>query len=150
MQITGQHDFTASPDEVWAAICDPSILKSCIAQCEEIRQLSATEWHGSAKVKIGPLGVPFKGIILLSNVVPATSYTINITATSWVGTSHGSADVSIAPGDKGTTLAYTANVAIGIKMLDKAMGLASDVANRLAISFFNRLNDEIIRRRSAL
>lgn len=139
MRITGAYPFTASPEQVWRLIRDPAALKASIPQCESMTQLDETHWQGSARVKIGPVSTLFKGDITLSNLVPPHSYTIGIKATSWLGQSSGSADVSLQESESGTILHYTAEVLIGIKALDKAMDMASGLARTLADKFFARL-----------
>jgi uncharacterized protein len=149
MQVNGRYFFAASPEQVWEAICDPATLKQCIPQCDHIERRSTTEWYGTAKVKIGPLGVPFEGLITLHDVIAPESYTLRIAAKSWVGTSHGQSQVTLMPEGAGTVLTYQAEANIGIKLLDKAMDRAEGLAHKLSDSFFGRLA-EVIKARANL
>lgn len=139
MELAGRYPFPAPPLVVWETICDPAALKQCIPQCESIERVSDTEWRGTAKVKIGPVSVPFEGFITLSNVKAPESYTLTIVAKSWMGSSQGSADVVLSPDGAGTMLDYKARVSLGIKLLDKAMEKADKLAKHLADAFFARL-----------
>jgi uncharacterized protein len=144
MQISGTYAFAAPPATVWAAIYEPQTLKACIPQCEKIERVRPDFWLGRAVVGIGPLTVGFDGEITLSDVTPPERYIISILAKSWMGKANGSAAVNlVATAQGGTELRYTANVQIGIKLLDKAMTLAEGVAKDLADKFFSRLVLEI-------
>jgi len=146
MNLTGRYPFAAPPELVWETICDPAALKACIPQCHDIQQTSPTQWVGQAKVKVGPLGANFEGHITLSNMNPPHSYTLAITAKSWIGTSQGQADVLLTPENGGTTLSYTAKVSVGIKLLDKAMDKADGLARHLSDIFFARLAEVVAER----
>lgn len=140
MDVSGQQLFKASPYAVWQGICDPEALKACIPQCDSIVRLSDTKWHGTAKVKVGPFKILFSGDITLSEVNPPQSYVMTLVTHSKIGSAHGTAHVQIAPTAEGQTrLTYTATAHIGIKMLDKAMSLAAQLAQDLADTFFTRL-----------
>ena len=147
MKCTGQFLFDASPDSVWAAIYNPAMLKACIPQCESITPLTPTTWQGVAKVKIGFLPIRFTGDITLSELNPPHSYIIAMVAHGFVGTADGVAHVRLEPAAEGTVLHYEAEVKIGIKMLNKALNLASGLAEELATHFFERLNTLIQQQR---
>lgn len=148
MDISGRYPFPAPPELVWETICDPEALKACIPQCTDIKQLSPTAWEGQARVKVGPFGVNFEGFITLLNMNPPHSYTLAITAKSWVGTSEGHADVVLTPENGGTMLSYNGRVTVGIKLLDKAMDKAEGLARHLADAFFARLADVVAERKA--
>ncbi len=143
MDITGTYHFAASPEDVWRVICDPVALKQSIPQCESIERINETQWRGTARVKVGPLSTLFSGLVTLTNLNPPSSYTITIEAESWMGHSNGTADVTLVASATGTKLTYTAHVKVGIKALDKAMGLATGLAHSLADKFFARLAEAI-------
>lgn len=147
MEISGNHFFAATPEEVWQIICDPVVLKQSIPQCETMERLNETQWQGTARLKIGPFSTLFSGLITLSNLNPPHSYTISIEARSWLGNSTGSADVRLENSDNGTRLHYDARAVIGISLLDKAAGMASGMAQSIAEKFFNRLADIIAQQR---
>ena len=147
MNISGTFAFNATPDEVWAAIYDPATLKASIPQCDEITLQRPDFWLGRASVKIGTFSVHFDGTVTLTDITPPEHYTIHIAAKGWVGKADGSAHVILTPQESGTQLTYSAEVHIGIKLLDKAMNMAHGVARDLADKFFARLAIEIERRR---
>lgn len=149
MHITGTYAFDAPPETVWAVICDPVALKESIPQCESIERISETQWRGTARIKVGPFSTLFSGVVTLSNLNPPHAYTIGIEADSWMGKSHGSADVTLTPAGAGTVLTYIADVAVGIKVLDKAMDMATGLAHTLADKFFARLAEHIKQQQAA-
>jgi len=149
MNISGRYPFAATPQDVWEVICDPAVLQLSIPQCESIERINEHQWRGTARVKVGPLGTSFSGLITLSNLNPPHSYTITIDAESWMGKSSGSADVTLTATDSGCELAYTATVHVGIKALDKAMDMATGLAHTLADKFFARLAEQIAARKAA-
>jgi carbon monoxide dehydrogenase subunit G len=127
MDVTGTYIFSATPEQVWQAICDPAALKACIPQCEEMVRLDETHWQGFAKVKVGPFKLRFQGDITLSDLNPPHSYVMSLLAKSRIGSAHGQSAVSlqalaVAVGEPPQTqLYYTASTHIGIKVLDNAI-----------------------------
>lgn len=145
MDVTGSYIFSATPEQVWQAICDPAALKACIPQCEEMVRLDETHWQGFAKVKVGPFKLRFQGDITLSDLNPPHSYVMTLLAQSRIGSAHGQSAVSLqalpatAQGKPQTQLYYNASAHIGIKLLDNALQHASQLARELADTFFGRL-----------
>ncbi len=52
MEMSGEYRIEASRDAVWAALNDPEILKQAIPGCEEMTQVSATEFGMPANVTV--------------------------------------------------------------------------------------------------
>ena len=74
MELTSSRTVPASVEKTWAALNDPETLKACIPGCESIERVSDTEFKVAMTARVGPVSAKFSGRILLSDIVPPTSY----------------------------------------------------------------------------
>lgn len=110
MDFGGRYLFGASREKVWAALNDTAVLGAVIPGCRTI------EWNGpgtldlSLAVNLGIAHPTFSGVLELSNVVPAESYTLTGRGKGgMLGKAQASADITLkdAP-DGGTLLSFDA------------------------------------------
>src|SRR5690606_3089127 len=107
MTMTGEVQLPASRETVWAKLNDPETLKACIPGCEELNQLSDTEFEAVAVNKIGPVKAKFKGKVTLSDLDPPNGYKISGQGDGGVaGFAKGGATVALTDKDGGTLLTY--------------------------------------------
>jgi carbon monoxide dehydrogenase subunit G len=52
MKIAGRYTFNVPHEQVWAAIYDPRALLNIIPGCQEIEQVSATEYRGQIQLRL--------------------------------------------------------------------------------------------------
>jgi carbon monoxide dehydrogenase subunit G len=110
MEFGGRYKMTAPRVRIWAALNDPEMLKAAIPGC------SLIEWSGpemldlEIKVNLGVVKPTFRGELVLSNIVPAESYTLSGRGKGgMLGLAEGSADVALADDGDDTILTFTAN-----------------------------------------
>jgi carbon monoxide dehydrogenase subunit G len=137
MELKGERLIPAKPDTTWAALNDPDTLKACIAGCESLERTADDAFAAVVAVKVGPVSARFKGKLILSNVVPPTSYTIHFDGQGGVaGFGKGSADVSLAEEGAATRLSYQARAQVGGKMAQVGSRLIDAAASKVAQDFF--------------
>lgn len=141
MELTGQQLIPAPIDQTWAALNDPDTLKACINGCESIEKTGDNEYAVVMVVKIGPVNAKFKGKLMLSNLNPPESYSINFEGQGGVaGFGKGSADVKLTPQEGSTQLDYTAKAQIGGKIAQIGSRLVDAAARKIADEFFTAFN----------
>ncbi len=139
MDISGEFEIPASRQQVWEALNDPEVLAQCIPGCESIERESDTELLAKMKAKIGPVKARFESRILLTNLNPPQSYTISGEGKGGpAGFGKGSADVTLAEADGGTTLSYTATLQVGGKLAQVGSRLVGGAARKIADDFFSK------------
>ncbi len=139
MDISGEFEIPASRQQVWEALNDPEVLAQCIPGCESIERESDTELLAKMKAKFGPVKARFESRILLTNLNPPQSYTISGEGKGGpAGFGKGSADVTLAEADGGTTLSYTATLQVGGKLAQVGSRLVGGAARKIADDFFSK------------
>ena len=93
-------------------------------------------------LKIGPVSAKFAGKIVLSEIVPPTSYTINFEGQGGAaGFGKGNSAVLLKPNDAGCELTYTVHASVGGKIAQLGQRLIDGVAKSMAEDFFKRFDD---------
>src|SRR5688500_16014832 len=110
MEFTGRYSIPASPQAVWEALHDDTVLARSIPGCEEVRKISDTEFVAKAMVKIGPVKARFEGHVQIASRAPEAGFTHALTLKGEgkggaAGFARGESDVRLAAaGDRSTTL----------------------------------------------
>ncbi len=137
MDMTGEQRIAASRDDVWKALNDPDVLRTCIPGCEELTKDSDTEMTAVVVQKIGPVKARFEGAVELVNINAPQSYTIQGEGKGGVaGFAKGGADVTLTEDGAETILAYEVKATVGGKLARLGSRLIDSTAKKLANQFF--------------
>lgn len=138
MKMANEITLPAERERVWLALNDPEVLRICIPGCESLEKLDDGGFRATAKVKVGPIAVSFKGRVVLSDLNPPESYRITGSGDGGVaGAARGGADVRLNIVAAGTVLTYAVDVQISGKLAQLGSRLIDGVAARLANQFFD-------------
>ena len=139
MEFGGRYKMTAPRVRIWAALNDPEMLKAAIPGC------SLIEWSGpetldlEIKVNLGVVKPTFRGELVLSNIVPAESYTLSGRGKGgMLGLAEGSADVALADDGADTILTFTANGGASGQIMKMGKAIIGNSAQRIIDGFFER------------
>lgn len=139
MQMTGEQFIPLPQQKVWESLNDPAVLKQCIAGCDSFERVSDNEFKMGMIAAVGPVKARFTGKLLLSDVVPPTSYSIAFDGSGGVaGFGKGGAKVNLVPAGAGTKLQYQATAQVGGKLAQVGSRLIDGVAKKMADDFFNK------------
>jgi carbon monoxide dehydrogenase subunit G len=137
LNIQGEYRIGVSRQQVFDAITDPEILKKCIPGCEEMQQVSDTEYKAVIKARIGPVKASFKTSMELKNLNPPESFTLAGEGKGGVaGFGRGSADITLDETDGATHLRYEADLKVGGKLAQVGSRLVVGVTRKIADEFF--------------
>ncbi len=137
MEMTGTRVIAADRATVWAALNDADTLQACIPGCEELTGTPEDGFDAVVKQKVGPVKATFKGGVILSDVVPETSYTITGEGKGGVaGFAKGGASVSLSDVEGGTELSYDVTAKVGGKIAQLGSRLIDGFARKMADAFF--------------
>jgi carbon monoxide dehydrogenase subunit G len=132
----------ASPDEVWAALNDPDVLKACLPGCKSLEMSDPQHFESTVQVKVGPVAATFRSSVVLSDLDPPHAYTIAGEGSAGAaGFARVTARVSLAPHEQGTQLAYDADVEIGGKLMSVGARLIQSAARKNLDQFFTALTN---------
>ena len=137
MEMTSSRTVPASIDKTWAALNDPETLKACIPGCESIERVSDTEFKVAMTARVGPVSAKFSGRIVLSDIVPPTSYKMSFEGQGGAaGFARGEAKVALTPEGSGTRIDYNVNAQVGGKLAQIGSRLVDGAAAKIADDFF--------------
>lgn len=114
MKIEGQHVFAATPQLVWDAVTDPSVLAKVMPGCEEFRAIGENRFEGKMKIKVGPVQGEFLGTVQLSDLEPPRSYRLKLNGKGAPGFVEGDGVIQLVDDPSGgTRLEYSVDARIG-------------------------------------
>lgn len=144
MEMSGEQLIPASQADVWAALNDPGVLKTCVPGCESIERIADNEFQVLMVARIGPVSAKFKGKLGLSDLKPPHSYAIAFEGQGGAaGFGKGSAQVQLAPDGDGTRLSYQVKANVGGKLAQIGSRLVDAAAKKISQDFFNAFNEKV-------
>ena len=144
MEMSSSRVVPASVDATWAALNNPQVLKACIAGCESIERVADNEYTVAMTARVGPVSAKFSGRIVLSDIMPPTSYTITFDGQGGAaGFANGNAKVQLTPEGTGTRIDYQASAQVGGKLAQIGSRLVDGAAAKVADDFFGRLVEHL-------
>lgn len=147
MQMTGHRVLPVPPEQAWAALNDPEMLKACIPGCESIAATEPLRYELVMAARIGPVSARFKGRLVQSDVVEPQSYRIDFDGQGGAaGFGKGSAQVRLSPQDAGTRLDYDVTAQIGGKLAQVGSRLVDSAAKKIADEFFSNFEQRLAER----
>ena len=142
MDMQGSRQLAITQQQAWAALNDPAVLKACIPGCDKVEPTGENQYAIGMALKIGPVSAKFAGKIVLSEIVPPTSYTLNFEGQGGAaGFGKGNSAVLLKPNDDGCELTYTVHASVGGKIAQLGQRLIDGVAKSMAEDFFKRFDD---------
>lgn len=139
MEMQGERRIAASREDVWLALNDPEVLKSCIPGCDEMVKTSGTTFEASVLQKVGPVKARFNGVVELTDIVRGERYTLNGEGKGGAaGFAKGLAHVQLNDDGHGTLLTYDVEAKVGGKLAQLGNRLIAGFARKMADDFFAR------------
>lgn len=140
MKFQVTRTFAASREAVWTALNETETLQACIPGCKEFTGSPKDGFTAVVKRKVGPIKATFKVNVMLSDVVPLTSYTLTAAGTGrMAGVTKGRANVTLGDADGGgTDLHYDIDTRVG--------GMIAKLGSRRIDSFMHRMSDRFLER----
>ena len=142
MDMQGSRQLAITQQQAWDALNDPAVLKACIPGCDKVEATGENQYAIGMALKIGPVSAKFAGKIVLSEIVPPTSYTLNFEGQGGAaGFGKGNSAVLLKPNDAGCELTYTVHASVGGKVAQLGQRLVDGAAKSMAEDFFKRFDD---------
>ncbi|WP_096701859.1 carbon monoxide dehydrogenase subunit G [Magnetospirillum sp. 15-1] len=144
MDFDGEHRIDAPRLRVWQALNDPALLTACIPGCEKLDPTGSGTYTATVALRVGALAARFSGILTLTDVVEARSYTLKGQGQGGVaGFVAGSALVALEDDGEATVLRWKAAGEIGGRLASVGGRLLHGFAVKTANEFFSRLNTKL-------
>jgi carbon monoxide dehydrogenase subunit G len=140
MELSNTRVVPAAPPVVWAALNDPTILKTCLPGCESLERSGDNAYEVVMAARVGPVSARFNGRMTMSDIDPPSAYTLQFEGQGGAaGFVRGEARVTLAPeGEQHTSMTYRAKAQVGGKLAQIGSRLVDGAAAKLTDDFFAR------------
>ncbi|WP_386625329.1 CoxG family protein [Sulfitobacter geojensis] len=144
MQMSDTRQIAVPPAQVYAALLDPEVLKSCVPGAQEVTGSVEDGFTATVVQKVGPVKATFKGEVTISDLVPDTSLKIDGSGKGGAaGFAKGGAEVRLLPKDGGTELSYDVEAKVGGKLAQLGSRIIDGFAKKMADQFFQNLQSTL-------
>ena len=139
MELNDEITILASRDEVYKALNDVAVLKTCIPGCEELVREGENELVAKVTLKVGPVKARFGGRVTLDPSKAPDAFSLSGEGDGGVaGFAKGGADVELIEDGDNTILRYTAKAETGGKLAQLGGRLITSTAKKLSKMFFDK------------
>jgi len=140
MELSNTRIVPAAPPVVWAALNDPTILKTCLPGCESLERSGDNAYEIVMAARVGPVSARFNGRMTMSDIDPPTAYTLQFEGQGGAaGFVRGEARVTLTrEGEQHTSMTYRAKAQVGGKLAQIGSRLVDGAAAKLTDDFFAR------------
>ena len=140
MQMSDTRQIAVPPAQVYAALLDPEMLKTCVPGAQEVSGSVEEGFVATVVQKVGPVKATFKGEVAISDLVPDTSLKIDGSGKGGAaGFAKGGAEVRLVAKDGGTELSYDVEAKVGGKLAQLGSRIIDGFAKKMADQFFENL-----------
>lgn len=144
MDITGNHQLDASPEEVWKCILDPSILERIIPGLKTLTATGKDDYDAQSEIKMGPVKGSFLGHLSITDQVPGQSCKVILSQKSKMGNASAEISMKLVPTEDGkTSIDYTGEAKLAGTLARMGQRIVGGVVSTLARQFFEGLENEL-------
>jgi carbon monoxide dehydrogenase subunit G len=142
VKISGSAVLHASPDQVWAAITDPSVLATVIPGCDVLTPLADDKFGLTVTLGVASIKGSYTGEVAFSDMRQPSSLTMRANGSGGPGTIDTTVAVVLADNADGTTkLDYDADAMVGGMVGGVGQRVLAGVAKKTAGLFFAAIDD---------
>ena len=147
MVITTRFEIGAPIESAWASLLDVPKIAHCVPGASLTEVINDKTYAGKVEVKLGPIGVSYKGQITIESMDEAT-HTVAIKAAGNETRGRGGASATMTaqlePSEKGTSVVMNTDLAVsGVVAQFGRTGIMQEVAQRMAQRFASCVDQEL-------
>jgi carbon monoxide dehydrogenase subunit G len=144
MQMSDSRQINAAPEDVWAALLDPEVLKQCVPGCTEMAGNAEEGFEATVVQKVGPVKATFKGQVQMSDIDAPNSLKLSGEGKGGAaGFAKGGADVRLEASEGGTLLHYDVEAKVGGKLAQLGSRIIDGFAKKMADQFFTNFQEAV-------
>jgi carbon monoxide dehydrogenase subunit G len=142
MKIAGSSTLHAGPEQVWAAITDPTVLAGVIPGCDELTPIEPNRFALTVSLGVASIKGSYSGEVAFSELSEPTSLTMRAKGSGAPGTIDTTVAVALAGLPDGTTrVDYDADAVVGGMVGGVGQRVLAGVAKKTAGRFFLAIDD---------
>lgn len=143
MELTGKRTLRGSPERVWDALHNPTVLQQCITGAEEVTFLDPNTLKLHLNLGIGPFKGQGNVRVQLSEQTAPSHLKLSVNRTGEHNSAQGALAVDLSPDGTGTLVQYAGSVVVSgpIGVLDNPV--TRPVVDSAVGHFFERLDQQV-------
>jgi carbon monoxide dehydrogenase subunit G len=143
MDISGSYTFAAPPARVWALLMDPAAIAACIPGCKGFEPDGPDRYRVTLSVALAAVTGTYSGSVVLSGLVPETSYRLDAEGQSRAGFVNGSSAITLRAEGDTTIVDVLGTVQTGGAIARLGQRLVGSVAKMMLDRFFTCLQTRL-------
>ncbi len=146
MEFSSSHQVPLSSDQLWQAITDPEVLRSCLRSCYEVRKSGDGEYSALFNIKLGPTKRHFSARLKILDSKAIENYRLVVSLDSDLDArAEAVADVKLeSMADNNTRIHYSAEALVHgwLAHILPALALKHFAKKQIGL-FFNRVAENV-------
>src|SRR5581483_3134133 len=143
MKLNGTHKFKASSTQVFNAILNPEVLKSCIPGCNSVEYLSANSIRANITTPLPGLKGPYGVVINIANRQEPNHLELQVQRKGTGGSINAVSQINLKDEADGALLSYDANADLEGPIAIANNPLGQGITNNSLGTFFKNLDKAI-------
>lgn len=143
MNITGTYTFDAPVSRVWALLMDTTAIAACVPGCKELRPVGEDMYQAELNVAVAAVTGNYVTTITMADKIEPVSYRLVFDGTGRMGFVKGSAVITLAQHENGTTVSVNASSEVGGPVARVGQRLMEGVARMTMDRFFACLTGKL-------
>jgi carbon monoxide dehydrogenase subunit G len=136
LDIAGSYTFPAPRDRVWALLMDPAVIAACIPGAETFAADGENRYRVRLTVALAAITGTYDGVVVLSDIVPHTSYVLSAEGQGRPGFVKGSSAIALRGEGGATVVDVTGTVQTGGPIARVGQRLIGSVSKMMLDRFF--------------
>ncbi len=143
MQIRGEINFNATPEEVWEVLLDPRVMAQCIPGCQELKEIEPDTYTAQLKVGVGAVSGTYQGKLSVTDKVELSGYSMAFEGSGKQGFVKGSGEAQLKGENGSTVLSYGCDVEVGGLIASVGQRVLEGVSQFLIKQMFTKLKSHV-------
>lgn len=144
MKLNGSHKFKASSQQVYSAILNPAVLKSCIPGCESIEYADPDRLRARLTTPLPGLKGPFGAVIQIAERQEPDHLVLEVHRKGTGGSVDATSNINITDEPDGAVLTYDATADLGGPIAIANNPIGRGITNNALKNFFDNLDKAIV------
>ena len=143
MKLSGTHKFKAPSAQVFNAILDPNVLKSCIPGCESVEYLDANRIKANITTQLPGLRGPYGIVINIANRQAPSHIELQVQRKGTGGSINAISQINLNDEADGALLSYDANADLEGPIAIANNPIGKGITEKSLNAFFSNLDKAI-------
>jgi carbon monoxide dehydrogenase subunit G len=143
MKLSGKHKFRAPSAQVFNAILDPDVLKSCIPGCESVEYLDANRLKANITTQLPGLRGPYGVVINIANRQAPNHLELQVQRKGTGGSINAVSQINLNDEPDGALLSYDANAELEGPIAIANNPIGKGITEKSLSAFFSNLDKAI-------